>query len=351
MTVNILDGWFVDRAPGLAVVPSGAPSIPAGAGGKFYFEFTVGTVGGGQVTGAQIGFINATQRDTLPSELIIESAAGQHPIQGTPTGGRVIAQGRTANGAVVDYVANPSAWVCGTQILSPAVASGRWNTGDKIGVAIDTINNRWWSRNWTVTAGSTMTQLGTWEGSGNPVTPTSGWDISALTGNLFIWFGGTGRGTPDSATLNTGNTPFYGLDGTGVIPSGYVAWDATTTSHWDGSRAAATSLYGFYRDPLGVAAQIDADLRITISGMTATITNRPQALDTVLDNQWGSTWSAALNYPLGSVVVDAWQSFSVPSSFYYAPVIIPPSINQPVLNNTWSSAVIGVVSNSSKARI
>lgn len=374
---SVLDGWFCDRAGGEGkpvyamnggtIVPTngpvgggtGATVPPVGAGGKYYFEVTVGLAGAAQVSGAQVGFINAAQRDTLPSDLLCLNWQGSHldPNSGCPIGGRVIWQGRNVDGAVLVWNNNPQAWITGTGGAS--IAAGLWTTGDVIGYAVDTINNRFWARNWTQTAGGMTTGWVT--GNGDPQTPTGGFDISLLTGNIMIWFGAPGRYT-DSLTLNAGASQFYGLNGTHVIPTGYVAWDATGATTWDKPSADTTQIRGMYR--AAGHSPADALLNISLSSnrLTATIHTNSTALDLVppgdplaIDDQYGSTWLTSAAYPAGgnkAVVLDG-QSPNFPCSFYVTASSFSggPSLNQPVGNNSWESVVIGVVSNSSKARV
>jgi len=187
-----------------------------------------------------------------------------------------------------------------------------------------------------------------WEGGGNPTAGSNGWDISGLAGNLFIWFGAPGR-YRDSATLNAGATAFYGLNGTGALPTGYVAWDPTGHTAWDYSKAQSTGIIGVFTDPAGVLVPIVAALGVglTNSRLTATIGT---STDIISGTSYGTLWNTLDTYQTTAVCLDS-QSTNYKNAFYFCPQPNGPSLNQPVGNVSWESAIAGVVSNTSKQRV
>jgi hypothetical protein len=255
------------------------------------------------------------------------------------------------------YTNNTRGDICGA-VPAQAVPSGRWNVGDKIGVAVDTINGKFWSRNWTVTNGQSMTTTAAWEpATGNPQTGSGGWDISTLPGNLFIWWGAPGVFL-DTVILNSGFTTFYGIDGTGVIPAGYTAWDATAATKWDKSAALGTALDGLYRDQASINPPASTTLRVNVDGLTASIITRSSNFTN--DNQYGTTWIVGLSYVAtttgssglgGSIVMDG-HSTDFPCAFYMTePTYLNGFLPSPVQRTDWASLIAGVVSTTSKARV
>ncbi len=378
---NLLDGWFCDRATGQGKVilgddgpvpvngPKGWPSNGSGVfpGGKFYFEFKVGSVSTGSFMGggnaAQIGFINPHQRDTINSTVICLQGFVHHgaQISGPPAGGRTIPMGQSVDSAIVGYVDN-FAQICGNSTIS--IAGYGWHTDDYIGVAVDTINNLFWTRNWTQTVGGAMnTGWNTGGGSEDPETGAHGFDISSLTGDLFIWFGAPGI-LSDSVVLNAGAGPnptggvwsqFHGIDGTGVIPAGFTAWDQSGATAWDASAAVTTTITGFTQ-PFGSGARLQALL--SNGSLTATITTK-DAYFFGSANPYASTWedpdTSGYTYPIGSIVMGGTAS-AVLSSLYWSRTNItsgsgygaPSTVGGQIQG--WAAAMIGVVSNTGKAR-
>ena len=228
-SVNLLTGWFCDRAPGdgkqvyaspgvKAIVPVnglsavGVPAPgPSTAGGKFYFEITVvnqsndsaGSQGSpGQGTGVEIGFINDAQKNEVSSALQDQFFTGTTDYGAVPYG-LAVKQGRTlvganytlsgANGAVINFNSGFQGYsfIAGTADATPLGSGGAvWNDGDVVGVCVDTINGLWWARNWTSASPTTAITAG-WIGGGDPAAGTNGLGLPA--GNLYIWWGAPGR--------------------------------------------------------------------------------------------------------------------------------------------------------------
>lgn len=371
----ITSAWYVDAVPfggsaggGTGIVgtdnPTNAPPGPpySTAAGKYYFEYKVGAVSNAQVTGAYVGFANTTQRNytkvgkdqlvtVLPPTTVENGAYGVVGLEGSP-GGLAYMQGRDSNSAVVRYYNNPDAFIAGSTIND--VPGGKWNTGDFIGIAVDTINGKFWVRNWTQTPDGNMNGTGDWEGGGSPQLATGGYDISGISGSLYITFGAPGRPT-DSVTLNAGAgwpvsygaTPFYGLDGTAVIPTGYVAWDTTGNTCWDASQAAAAVLE-CESTTLSPAFGSKLAAVLSNSSLTATIST---------NSNWGdsgqlyvSTWNTAVTYPLGCFLQDGGTGSMTLNGLYFDPVGHASGGNQPVGDNSYESACITVISNTYKLR-
>lgn len=381
---SLLNGWFCDRAPGKGkpylgdagsingpligdrTYPYDLPS----PGGKFYFELTVGAISAGghnlDLSGSpQFGFINATQRDTINSTvLLIQGLFGGGLTAGPPAGGRTISMGESADSAAAMYHTGNYARICGGALYGPHNDYG-WHTGDIIGVAVDTINSLMWTRNWSQSSTTVMTI--DWNDGANGYGPslgTKGYDISAISGALIIWFGASGL-FGDSVVLNAGAGPagtavaggelytqFYGLGGTGVIPAGFQAWDLTGATTWDASAASTTTITGFTQ-PFGSAARLDAIL--SNGGLTATISTH-DAYFFGSANPYASTWVNG-PYAVDGVIVMDGISTSVPSSFYWLRTTFTSGsgYSQPAsgggLIQGWAAATIGVVSNTSKARV
>jgi hypothetical protein len=324
--------------------------LPPGPGGQFYFEVTLGS-GTPQVS-SQIGFINPHQRDTITSSLLcLQGFNNGAQTVGAPAGGRTIEMGNTVDSAVV--IGNNGATIgtqgaiCGTYF---DLDEPRWSPGDILGVAVDTINNKFWLRNWTQTVGQPMTQG--WNSGASPYGPTlgtGGFDISPITGDLIIWYGALGH-YEDSATLNAGFTPFYGIDGTHVIPAGFVAWDATGATTWDVSAAAGTNITG-ETQPFGSASTLQPYL--SNGNLTATIKTVGALIN---ENPYASTWQDSVTYLGGSIVMDG-ESPGTPSAFYTRATTFleqgygynPASLGGGIQG--WVPVMIGVVSNSSKLRV
>ncbi len=379
-TTDLLTGWFCDRVTGqgkpvlgdAGIVPTNGPIMgiehPPRApdvGGKFYFELTVGDVSptGGNLgsSGApQFGFINAHQRDTIPSELLIlQGLFNGAQISGPPNGGRTISMGASVDSAIISYYAD-EATICGNSAVT--ITHYGWTTGDIVGVAVDTINSLMWARNWTQTVGQNMTTG--WNGGASPFGPslgTGGYDISPITGALIIWFGASGL-FKDSVTLNAGFGPspsggvwsqFHGIDGTGVIPAGFTAWDQTGDTAWDASAATGTSITGFSQ-PFGSGARLEPIL--SNGSLKATIETH-DAYFFGSANPYVSTWQTGFDYLAGSVVMGASAGSTIPSSFYWNRLAFTggtstfdPSLFSGRIQG-WAAATIGVVSNTSKARV
>ncbi len=315
------------------------------AGGKFYFEITLGPVGNGRA--AQIGFINPYQRDTNTSSLTC--IRGVNNGATTVVGGLTISMGADANSAVVigndGGTIGTNGMICGHHF---DMSAPEWNNGDTIGIAIDTINNLFWLRNWTQTVGTGMT--GAWNGAiGAPTLGTGGFDISPIVGDLLIWYGAYGH-YEDSATLNTGSTLFHGLDGTHVIPSGFTAWDPTGSTIWDATTAARTNITG---EAAGSAATLQAVL--SNANLTATI----QTVDSYPGgsaNLYASTWQDSVTYFANSTVMDGINP-GTRSGFYNRATTFleqgfgfnPASFAGPIQG--WFGVMIGVVSNTIKHRV
>jgi len=224
--------------------------------------------------------------------------------------------------------------------------------GNKIGVAVDTINNKFWSRNWTVTNGLSMTTTAAWEpATGNPQSGTGGYDISALPGNLFIWWGANGKFL-DTVTLNAGHTAFYGLDGTGVIPSGFSAWDTTVATAWDAGAANSVALDAFLRDPFFVIPNATATLRVSVTGLTASVITTSSIFPS--DDPYGTTWLVGLSYikgPFGSIVMDGHSADFLCAFYTPSPDYLNGFLPRPVARSDWETVVTGAVSTTSKARV
>ena len=221
------------------------------------------------------------------------------------------------------------------------------------------MNNKFWVRNWTQTAGTPMNSVISWMGGGDPQTPTGGFDISGMGGSdIYIVFGGSGRGGRDSATLNAGvgwpisygSTPFYGIDGTGVIPTGYVAWDTTGSTSWDASQASKALV----SESVGISPSWAVKLSITLSNsnLTASIfTNQFATPIARVDGQlYTLTWDSSETYPSGCFILDGWSPYET-NALYYTNAGVSPGGNRPVLNNNnWESAIICAITNTYKLR-
>lgn len=229
MTLSLTKAWFADRSPGrgtLSFATNSVQPVPA-TRGKFYFEVSLTLMGG--LSALLVGVAGSTFSLTDS----IDVAVNANPAT-------------QAQCAVMSWAvpaSNGVGWGYPTRFDGSTPTVGLVTLGDKIGVAVDTINGLVWMRN--------ATTAGNWAGDGtggtpNPATGVKGFDISTqITGNIYItagtnknWF--DGNTTHSTVTLNAGHTAFAG-----AVPTGFSNWDNTTVTTF---------------------STTDKDSRITLSG-------------------------------------------------------------------------------------
>ncbi|MGH3512555.1 MAG: hypothetical protein ACRDRB_09775 [Pseudonocardiaceae bacterium] len=199
--------WGTDHAPGrgtLTVISQPAPPSAA-----FYFEVTITSAdcGGHACAGVANASFNLEKAQAL------DYSAGPYA---SLIGGTFI--GWCPAGA--------NSWG-GTPSGGPNGPGGAGATGDVWGFAVDVANRLLWWRN--VTLSDT-----TWYGSGvsspDPATGVDGWSLAGSgigsSDDLYVLAGGNNEGVTDpTVTVNFGHTSFAS-----AAPSGFSAWDSTTTS-------------------------------------------------------------------------------------------------------------------------
>lgn len=165
-----------------STVGASAPIIDTQSTGKYYFEATLGTLGGSNMS-IGVHYVSSTYGDTQRGSIcLVNNSTGTIYSNGSSTG----------------------------STLAKTQASG-----DVIGVAIDLDNRKCWFKN--------ISQGGNWNGSGtaNPATNTGGLTMDANYGfNPVAVLDGNGA----SMTLNFGDTSFAAS-----APSGFAGWPHTAT--------------------------------------------------------------------------------------------------------------------------
>jgi hypothetical protein len=225
--------WFADHSPGrggiiLAKTPDGSQP-----GGKFYVEFqiTASDVAGGS---AEYGVVCGI----CSSSFILHVPPAIDGFDNTST---IVSM---ANGAFYNFSNVTGAW---GYPAKPSAAVASWSVGDWLGLAVDTIRGWSWSRNATA-APSTWFGTSTGGGTPSPVTGVQPNDFGAasvsspIAGNIYLVGGVSQPGNSNVhkgiLTLNAGSSAFVA-----TLPTGYVAWDATTV--WSATdKAAEISLSG-----------------------------------------------------------------------------------------------------------
>jgi len=161
-------------------------STTAKSAGKLYFEVTFNVYGNQPRLGLA----------SISHPMVNDSFPGSSNAYGAFITGMYATDIVIVSNAGTVY--NDPSWV-----PSPPVANG-----DVWGVAVDFATTTMWLR-----------KNGTWL-SGNPVTPTGGFNWVTPTTGLFIWAGINPAANPDNVlTLNTGGSAFAT-----AIPSGFTAW-------------------------------------------------------------------------------------------------------------------------------
>jgi len=161
-------------------------STTAKSAGKLYFEVTFNVYGNQPRLGLA----------SISHPMVNDSFPGSSNAYGAFITGMYATDIVIVSNAGTVY--NDPSWV-----PSPPVANG-----DVWGVAVDFATTTMWLR-----------KNGTWL-SGNPVTPTGGFNWVTPTTGLFIWAGINPATNPDNVlTLNTGGSAFAT-----AIPSGFTAW-------------------------------------------------------------------------------------------------------------------------------
>lgn len=198
-------GWYVDCAPKSYICVSSGPLLAAG---KYYWEVTTDTAAADGTGG--YGIHSGVCLDTTPLTGTVAVAVN------TPQG---------PGGAFISWRAQNPISDCGgwgDPLRMGGVSGGEPVTlGEKIGFALDTVNNKLWVKNV-----SANIPTGTWAGgagqSGDPATNVDGWDLTAagVTGSLFIICGASHGGGSNKGvgTINFGATAF-----TGTPPTGFVS--------------------------------------------------------------------------------------------------------------------------------
>lgn len=301
--------WYVDASPlggnGVAGTdnPSNSPPAPppSGAGGKFYFELTVNSGAGGANGYLMFGLAN--------------SSASMNKWLG-----------RDSNSGVLGFNGG-NMWIAGsahgTQLTNV-------NNADVFGVAVDTINNYMWFKN--------LTRDANWDGGmagHNPSTGVNGWDISGITGNLYIVVAAPGYASVNSVTLNSGGTAF-----TGALPTGFVAWDSTAATIWN------------YWDK-GANGQVDGlhttTQTIGAGSRTAVITTSGPS-GVALGGTWnGNSDHSFQNYSAGDTV--SFYDMTHAGAVYFATADIGSGTSPPPSLSLWQYNSIGVRTTTSKARV
>lgn len=202
--MNWRGGWWLDCAPKVTAVQSSGGAGPAG---KYYFEVKLSTTGGFSTSSACFGICNSSVilYETIDANVNIAQAntAGAILLYGDPNGGN-------------------NAWGYPTKLNM--TGPGTWTLNQVMGVAVDTIAKRLWTKN--ITAGTP------WNGNGgaspDPATGVNGIDFATsdhpVTGNIHAFVGGsnTNPSTYGGATINFGATAFAGTP-----PTGFSAWGAS----------------------------------------------------------------------------------------------------------------------------
>jgi hypothetical protein len=148
-----------------------------------------------------------------------------------------------------------------------------------------------------------------------------------------------------------GATQFHGLDGTHVIPAGYVAWDATGYTNWDTSSKGRLTATDSFQDWTVYPILSDGNLTAT----------------TVLEsNKWpipipdfgvgSKTWVDSIDYAAGSFVsdIDEIDFYNANVSLFYGRnfhAADPGFGNEPFGNNSWETAVVCCRSTTFKERV
>lgn len=210
-------GWFLDCAPKSLVCSSTGATVSAG---KYYFEVTldVGGIGADEGYGIVVGFAgaSATLFDTVLANVNLAQAAS--------------AQTNFTGPARTDVGVNLPGW---GYPVRPTGCSPVNATGQKIGVAINTVTKRIFWRN--ATTGSIWNldaSVDPATGAGTNQIDFSASGSSPITGSVYVLvgasLGNSSFGGPytlkGKGTLNFGASAF-----TGAIPSGYVSIESVFT--------------------------------------------------------------------------------------------------------------------------
>ena len=279
------------------------PPVPPliGPAGQYYFEITLGTAAASQsVGGYLVGFANSAASLILPPGLY-------------DTNGTVSILGGTS------YYKNAGS--------TNALQNG-FNTGHVLGVAVDTVAQKFWIRDITAAAGYYPD---------NNSTPTgTGYDLSTIagTGPLYFVFGSSDKNptsgdVPGVLTLNAGATAFAG-----TIPAGYSAWDGTGQTGWGKTGSLTENGAGSYPGISTLAA--------TASGLKVSI----QMSGSLTANGWYQNAWPAGTYLVSAYAPDGWNA-----SIYYTPTTRSGGeLNGPVDNNSWLTATVVAMTNTAKSR-
>lgn len=217
---------------------------------------------------------------------------------------------RKTGGIAILDVNECSATGASTTVYDSAVSygGGAWagySDGQRVAMAVDTINKLVWFRN--------VTTNSVWSGAGSSTTVLgSGYTTSAFdtTNGIFPFFCGSGYAGTDQITIVAlGAT-------TGTKPAGYVEWGAVTWSTFPGVLSTGSS---------------SVSMAISNAGLTAAVT-------TVVGSD--TTWSVSTFYTKGTIV---WYL----GRAYFCN--IDSLGNQPDIDTHWNVAQVGVFATGGKA--
>lgn len=309
-TSLLTDAWFVDASPisgncggGLVGTDNPTNSPPAAynpAGGKFYMEFKIGAISNsGKGTGFQFGVANNTA--SLTKWL-----------------------GHDANAAVKAFI-NSNDEIAGAAHTADATL----NTNDFYGMAVDTINNKLWFKDWT------SGPVG-WIGGGDPSLGTGGYDISGLSGDLYLVFSGPAHPGNDAITINTGGSAF-----SGTMPTGFSAWDALNLTAWNTADAGKLTISG------GVT-NFNTGSGSTTQSIATSNGNRTATISTTYSDSQAINWNPATTYAFGNQV-SAWDVSNVSGILYSLGVPVVGA--DPWSDATWTVNNVGIRSNTFKHRV
>src|SRR5271166_306244 len=166
---------------------SSVRSTTSHSSGKYYFEITPGATGAG-TNGVMVGLADASA--SLSSYL------------GSSTHGYAWQNNISAGTGLTWYNATH------TDTFYPC------NVGQTCGYAVDLTAKKVWVIRWAGggwNAGLTPPQ--------DPNTPSGGYDISGVSGNIFFGFSGQFTANAATVTVNVGGTSYVG-----TVPTGYSNW-------------------------------------------------------------------------------------------------------------------------------
>lgn len=305
----ITKAWYVDAVPigrgGTDNPTNTAPGTPGGipntSGGKFYFEIKINqtATNNGYV---QFGVCNASASTTKWF--------------------------RDANSAVQNFNGG-NVYIAGADHGTDLTIK---NDNDYFGICVDTINNLLWFKN--------LTRDASWGGGdgSDPNTNTGGWDISGVSGPLYICFGAVGRAGSDQVTLNTGGQAFNG-----TLPTGASAWDAGGTTGWNFQSA---GYLHFIDTTFGSGSEIVQTVAVSNGSLTATVTTTNYSGSNV-----GYTWGGAgsTHYDAGDTV--SYYQLTYAAGVFYATVDKhSPPYSSPPVDIQWQYNVVGIRTNTYKNR-